>query len=258
VLPVSGVELRLREPTGHDEVCVLESTTSANATTFVLAERLAAPLSGEPLSHATWGELPAPDLAAVALLIREAWLGPLIQTEATCPSPPCSETIDIAFTVRDYLAHSRPRHPRGVGSDERPGWYVLGDGVARFRVPTVEDLLAVDGDSDPGQALAQRCVEPADLPGSSARRVERAMAALAPSLVDTVAGECPECGEPVALLFDPANFTVAELRDVSRFVYADVHLIASRYGWPEDEILALPSRRRACYADLIRDERWIA
>ena len=36
---------------------------------------------------------------------------------------------------------------------------------------------------------------------------------------------------------------------------ATVHRLASRYGWTESEVLAVPARRRARYLALIEEER---
>jgi hypothetical protein len=48
------------------------------------------------------------------------------------------------------------------------------------------------------------------------------------------------------------SFFWQELDDWADRVLRDVHELASAYGWPENEILALSPRRRQCYLDLIR------
>ena len=78
------------------------------------------------------------------------------------------------------------------------------------------------------------------------------MAALAPSLAGPLNGTCPDCGNAVAVQFDPRRYVLAELRARARFLAEDMDLLAGRYHWTERAILALPSRRRAAYAEMAR------
>src|ERR1700728_1948887 len=94
VLPVSGLTLHVREATGADELVVLEPDRSPVATVVTLARRLTTDLQGRAPE---WEELPAADVGAVALTIRQAWLGTRISTDARCPRPDCSARMDIAF-----------------------------------------------------------------------------------------------------------------------------------------------------------------
>jgi hypothetical protein len=84
------------------------------------------------------------------------------------------------------------------------------------------------------------------------------MERLAPSLVEDVTGDCPECGAGIAMRFDPLGYCLRELRDQALSVYDDVHVLACVYHWPEDRILSLPRARRLRYAEMAREERWSA
>jgi hypothetical protein len=249
-LPASGRHVWLREPAGDDELLVLESTGSPLETAAALAARLVTNADGSPLD---WLALPAVDLAAAALLLRRAWLGTTIRTEARCPSPGCGEQIDIAFRIDAYLEHQRPRPFRGV-SEPEPGWFELAGTATRFRIPTVADVLAVTGEPDPAAAMLARCVHPAPPTAALARRIERALSALAPTLDSELAGVCPLCGESVVLLFEPIGYLLEELRDVSAGLFVHVHELALAYHWSEPDILALDRRRRQGYVDLVRGE----
>ena len=48
---------------------------------------------------------------------------------------------------------------------------------------------------------------------------------------------------------------IAEMRERTAMLLEEVHLLASRYGWHEKTILALPASRRTAYAELIFEER---
>lgn len=252
MLPVSHVTLEVRETTGEDELIILEPAGHPVTIMVRLADRIAVSAAGEPV---TWDELPAADLGAIALIIRRTWLGDTIRTEGFCADPACREPMDIAFGISAYLGHHRPRPGRGVLAGRSCGWFDLADADASFRLPTIGDLRVAVSTPDPELCLRQRCVTPAAVPSAVARRISRAMYALAPSLNGPVTARCPACGGDVILHFDPLTYTLAELRDAVADLYEQVHMLASAFGWPERDILLLPRRRRARYAALIHDQR---
>jgi hypothetical protein len=235
--------MAVREPTGEDEVYLVETALPPLPALLGLARRATSGAAGEPLD---WPGLPVTDLAAAALLIRHRWLGDGIRTEATCPHPDCRELIDVGFSTADYLRHHRPRLTRGV-----------------LHVPTVADLLEVGagplaGDDAVANLLTRRCVAAAEISRALARRLDRAFSGVAPSLDDLVGGSCPECGHAVTLRFEPLAYTLAELRDAFSGIYLQTHALASAYGWPEEAILALPRGRRIRYASIIASQRAVA
>ncbi len=262
MLPVSGVELAVHEPTGQDELYLVETTLAPVPAVLGLARRIVRTITGDSVD---WASLPASDLAAAALIIRRSWLGDTILTDATCPAAGCRERIDVGFSITEFLAAHRPRRYRGVVAAPEAGWFALAGTAVRFRVPTVGDLLSAgsagQAASTAGQAageLTRRCVDPPEISRALAARLDRALSALAPSLDDLVGGACPGCGHQVALRFDPVGYTLAELRTACSDLHRETHAIAAAYGWPEDAILALPRRRRQRYASIIDDERAVA
>jgi hypothetical protein len=255
LLPVSGVVLAVREPTGEDELHVVETPLAPVPAFLGLARRVASTVTGEPLD---WESLPATDLDAAALMIRRRWLGDAIATDTVCPAPGCRERIDVSFGIADYVRHHRPRHPRGVTQAPEPGWFAVAGTAVRFRVPVVADLLAAAAAASPAESLASRCIDAPELARPLGRRLDRALSALAPSLIGQVGGTCPACGQAVALRFDPLEYVLAELRAAFSGVYLETHALASAYGWPEPAILALPRGRRLRYAALIAGERLAA
>jgi hypothetical protein len=81
------------------------------------------------------------------------------------------------------------------------------------------------------------------------------MEALAPSLSDTLQGQCPECGMTVDVYFDIQQFVLRELANQASSIYEDVHLLAKYYHWTQAEILSLPHSRRTRYTELLQQER---
>lgn len=250
MLPVSGVALRVREATGADELVVLESGRSPVATIVTLASRLTTDLAGQTPD---WAELPAADVGAVALTIRQAWLGDRISTDARCPGRDCGELMDITFSISSYIAHHRPRRFPGVRDGRGDGWVELSGTSVAFRLPTIDDLQVAATAGDPELCLRERCVRPAAVPAAVAHRISRAMTALAPSLTGAITAQCPACGGSGALRFDPVTYSLTELRDAASGLYEEVHLLASAFCWTESDILALPRGRRVRYAELIRE-----
>ena len=252
MLPVSGMPLAVREPTGEDEIYVLESTLAPVPAILELARRVARTATGGLLD---WASLPATDLGAAALMIRRSWVGEVIRTDAKCPGPGCRERIDVSFGIGDYLQYHRPRRPRSAIGVSGDGWLTLTGTPVRFRIPTVADLLAAVSSDQPAAELSSRCVDAPALSRPLARRLDRALSALAPSLDDLLGGSCPDCGHEVAMRFDPLVYTLAELRQAFSGIHLEAHALAAAYGWPETAILALPRSRRRRYASMIADER---
>lgn len=250
MLPADALAIDVREPVGDDELFLLETRLGPAAALVALAGRVAT-VAGRPLD---WEQVAAAQLGAVALGIRRAWIGDRILSEGRCPEPGCAKRVDVSFSSATYLAHHRPRRPRNIcaGDDD---WYRLARSPVRFRVPSIADLLAAGESAGPAAVLASRCLEPPELPARAARAVDRALAALAPSLEGLVGGRCPVCGAQVALRFDPLTYTIAELRDAFAGVYRETHALASAYGWSEETILRQPRSRRQRYAAMVFEDR---
>jgi hypothetical protein len=255
----------LREPTGDDELFVLEYRGHPVAAVLGLAFRLWSPpadgspagaSAGLPECPAPCQRLPAVCAASIALQVRRDWLGDLVRTDAVCPAPQCGKRVDVTFSIGDYLDHHRPRAFRGATPEPGgAGWLALSGTEVRFRVPTIGDLVAALAAADPEETLARQCVRPDRVPAAVARRIDRALAALAPSLASEVTGRCPECGRPFSLRFEPISYALAELREAAAGVHEQVWLLASAFGWREAEILRMPRRRRAVYAELAERDR---
>jgi hypothetical protein len=253
-LPVSGIQVGLREPTGRAELIVLEAPGTPTATILELARALVLDAAGNELE---WEALPAVDLGALALLLRGAWLGQRINTGTMCPQPGCGESIDVTFSIPDYLAHHSPRRFRGL--DPRGnGWFALAGTELSFRIPTIGDLVAAAAEQRGGTWLSQRCIRSGNGGRDAIRRVDRALSAIAPRLDDHVSGTCPSCGQSVELFFDPVSYVLDELRDVCAGLYADVHELAFAYRWSEESILGLDRRRRHSYVAMVRGELALA
>jgi hypothetical protein len=249
-LPVSGVEVMVRQPVGREDLILLEAPAGGLAAAIALLAAIAQGIDGRALD---WAALPASDADAAVLRVRQMTMGDAVRSDARCPAPACGKAIEIAFNIGDFLAHHAPRRPRSVEpADAEEGWYRLSGSPVTFRIPTGGDLVAQAGQPEAARGLIRRCVRPHDVRAPLLARVERALAAMAPNLTSDLRARCPECGTAVELHFDAREFALRELRDQAAFIYEDTHLLARHYHWPESEILALPRGRRLQYVEMLR------
>jgi hypothetical protein len=258
-LPISGVAVALRQPTGTEDVLLAEGRVSDPSLTLALAERLA-----WTEASSDWADFSVTDVDVLIVRLRQAIIGDRVIADVTCNGPSCGQRVDLSFGLGAYLAHHRPNPARARGrgwsaepSNEEPGWYALRDdkkGVTRFRLPTLGDQIAVAGLPDSASVLAARCIR-SDHLSQIALRTEAAMRAIAPALSGPIKGRCPDCAAPIDAYFDARRYCLQELSDHARFVYDDIDALAERYHWSERAILRLPNDRRTRYADRARQAR---
>lgn len=130
-----------------------------------------------------------------------------------------------------------------------------GDEPLRLRLPTGEDLRAW-GVQPPGlreQMLARLCTAGTPRPGDEAAAAE-ALAQADPLVAFSVECRCPACDAAAAPEVDLEGLALQRLAARQRTLLLQVHALASRYGWTEEQILAVPPARRAQYLELI--EGW--
>jgi hypothetical protein len=208
--------------------------------------RLLSTLSPGTTPQAT---LPIGETHARLLDLRRSLFGSAIAAIATCPS--CGSKLDVAMRVEDFLAARLDQeHTHTARSMEIDGR------VLHFRLPTLEDLEAVDQNLSPADAqtqLLRACVPDIDVIQVT-RLTEpllTEMARMDPLAEPRLALTCEACGDPFTLAFDIAAFLWREIEGWIARLLGDVHTIASAYGWSEQEILSLSSTRRQVYLDLI-------
>jgi hypothetical protein len=242
-LPVSGLAVDVRPPGGIEDMLLADAPICDRPLALTLVGRLST--VSQP------ADLVVHDFEALLLHVHALVFGGRIEADATCR---CRRRINIGFATGDYLRAHAPRRPRIVSTADEPGWFRLDGEQTSFRLPTAGDQIAVADEADPVAALAARCLRPA----KSSARIERAMAALAPPLSGEVAGTCPYCQAQAPFVFDVPSFVLGELQVQAALIGEDVHWLAGHYHWSEDEILALPARRRRRYVEMVATERGMA
>jgi hypothetical protein len=233
-----------------EDVLLFEAPRRDTALAVELLARVASS-DGGPIQ---WEGLTITDLETCLLELRRLLFGDVIRAEAVCPAAACGAKIDVSFRVSEYVAHHSPREVRDANARQTDGWYSLSASEVAFRLPLAGDRIAVAAAAHPDRALSARCLRPAELPPRILGRVVRVMQTMAPAMADVVQGRCPECDATVEMWFDPQEFTLRELHDEAAHIFDEVHLLASRYHWSEEEILAMSGRRRLRYVELIRQQ----
>lgn len=181
------------------------------------------------------------------LLTLHLWhFGPSLTAVTTCPA--CSALVETTLDAPTLCAQ---------GAGQPASWLEVAHdaGVARFRLPTVDDLVAAGEAATIGEAsqlIVQRCLEsPADaLAPETLAAVTMAMENADPLAVIELDGVCPHCGQAWSALLDVASFVWREVQTWAQRTLQEIHLLARAYGWREDEILALSPARRQAYLQM--------
>ncbi|MBK5305244.1 MAG: hypothetical protein JJD92_01000 [Frankiaceae bacterium] len=232
----------LQELDGHAELLV--DPDDPEAVPRLLGSVLTEP-SGAPVDVAgllcVWR-----DRVFAALFQRE--LGRRVDSQAHCVA--CGEEYAFGFELAAVLqAQDVAAAATGLRVIEG-GTFTLEDG-ARVRPPTVGDI-AEHGDPD---ALAEALGGTPSGGTLSRDRVEAVLDEAAPLLTLDLETRCAECDEVELLRFDIVRYTLESLAAERPLLIRETHLIASRYGWGHDTIMALTRGDRRAYAGLILGER---
>lgn len=290
-LPVSGLDVSFRLPDGHDDLAILEAgdnTSSGSAAskgradarsseaqaailerTLDALQRLATLTPSEATSsnadtapaESPWLNLTITDFEASLLGLRRFLFGDTVSSTVRCP---CSERMEIEFSIAHLLREARPRIPNRVQpSPARPGWFDLHhkhnqqETQTTFRLPTVADQLLALRSPNPYGLLEERCIEAShhDHNATATRTtsaIERAMEAMTPTISRPLTGACAACGATLNPRFHVPSFVLDELRASAVGVHREIHAIAATYHWDESAILDMPQLRRQAYTDAIR------
>lgn len=192
---------------------------------------------------------------ATLLKLRAQTFGDRLAGLSACPQ--CGEQLEMDFTVADILLPSPADIPPELT-------LVTGDYRVVFRLPNGFDVAAL-GREEAGPAaerqLLQRCIVEVsqghearcvvELPEEVIDAIASHMAEADPQAEIALALTCPACGAQWQALFDIVAFFWREIDAWAMRILHEVHVLASTYGWSEQDILALSPWRRQFYLELI-------
>jgi hypothetical protein len=221
---------------------------------------------GSGTTPASLAALPVAERDLLLLRLREMTFGAELGMFGRCVT--CGDPLE--FTLRAAEVAAGLAAATAAAADGPLEWAEAGRKF-RLRAVTTEDLAATLTVPDPdaaGELLLTRCVQvdgepdppgpghwpsPDDTSGPSApfpssvasRFAELHAAAEVGCVID-----CPACGTHQVLDLDIGRFLWREVSVAARRMLAEVHLLASAYGWAERDVLALSPARRAAYLEL--------
>jgi hypothetical protein len=253
------------EPSAEELLHVWESNQRADAVHRGLAA-LATACPG--LGRDAWALAPIGQRDNALFALQQALFGSELRTTATCPA--CGERVESQLSISEIV-----RRPLQLPTaPHRLHWQQLGYDI-EYRLPNSEDLLAVAAPivdsnavrtadragNDAVMHLLRRCVacarhgdvaiDPGELPEDIVAGLSVQMEQHDPDADLRLALECPACAARWNLHFDIVSYFWGELDDWAQRTLADVHALASAYGWSEREILSISAQRRRLYLDMV-------
>lgn len=212
---------------------------------------------------AAYPDLSRDELAALSVgerdrrlfTLREWTFGPQLASVAHCPA--CGDRVEWTIDVAD-LRLAAPAVGTGDLSIEADDFYV------RFRLLNTSDLAAAAECRDLAEArrtLLEQSVQTArtgdrevavgELPAELVEAIARRMAEADPQSDLHLELTCPACGNCWQAFFDIGSFFWSEINAWAQRLLAEVHALASAYGWREAEIINLSPWRRQFYLNLV-------
>lgn len=196
------------------------------------------------------------------LTLREWTFGPQLTSLATCPA--CQQQVELNINIGDLRVAPIDG---GAGEDAPEVFNLKVDGYeVTFRLPNSLDLEAIADNGQQGiggaaHALLERCfltiqragesVALDEAPGGVVGAVVERMREADPQADIQLALACPQCGSSWREQFDIESFFRDEIGAWAERLLAEVHVVASRYGWREADILNMTASRRHHYLNLI-------
>jgi hypothetical protein len=189
------------------------------------------------------------------LTLREWTFGPGFSSLAVCPR--CGDQVEISFDVSSVRVNPEPEPLPGVEM-------TFADFELQVRPPNSMDLAAIADESGVGERrrrLFERCLvaarragQPAaahDLPDETIDAAAARLADADPQADVQLRISCPYCGNAWQAVFDIVTFFWSEINAWACRILREVHVLASAYGWSEEDILGLTPARRQFYLGLV-------
>jgi len=196
--------------------------------------------------------LPVGRCDTLLLALRVGTFGSRFSGVSSCPG--CGVDIDVDIDIGAIL-NALPSPDMSYAEEylHRDGDYVV-----RYRLPTTADLVAAADADDPATRIAQRCLTAvacgaealAEAPAALLASVAEQMSAADPAADIRFTVSCPDCATEWSAPLDVAAVFDTELTAAALQILHEIDELASRYGWSEQQILALSPTRRRTYLEL--------
>lgn len=189
------------------------------------------------------------------LTLREWTFGAELIGLAICPA--CRERLEFSLGVSDVRVPEL--------KSEVPSLHLqFRDWSIDFRLIDTTDLMQAAQYTDPEEmkrVLIERCAHEVhrldqrlsarDLPAEAIEALAGQLVAADPQADTQLAFSCSSCGHQWLALFDIGSYFWSEINAWANRILRDVHLLASAYGWREEDILNMNPLRRNLYLELV-------
>lgn len=178
------------------------------------------------------------------LRLRQQTYGSELAAYLDCPS--CGERLEFNLNSADLLAETTAPKYRDT---------ITIDGLS-FRLPTSRDLAqiatSIEEKAAADELLAECLISADEAPNTStltavAERVAEALEDADPAADLALDFVCDNCAHRWEESFDIAVYLWEEVAAHAQRLLDDIHVLATAYGWTEDEVLRLSDIRRMHY-----------
>jgi hypothetical protein len=189
-------------------------------------------------------ELPLAERNRLLLELRAITFGHKVEGFAVCEH--CGAQLEFVVDAREIAAQISPAEPQT---------WIERDRELCMRPANTSDVLAcmaAKDESDAHWILLSRTTGWND--ESNAESLEdlmRRFDAINSSSEIQLALRCAGCRETCKLDLDIARFLDRETEIAARRLFTDIHRLATAYGWSEQSIAEMSSRRRANYLAML-------
>jgi hypothetical protein len=195
-------------------------------------------------------------LRIVSLTTREERLAMAL----ACTHNDCRKTFEVSPAFADLLVDAQDE-----SSASKIVQFPLGEASSlSLRLPTGRDQATwqsqrYDTPDEAVRTIVQSLIttpstEIGDALPEKIESLSTAMEEADPLTSFHIATTCPHCGLAVDIAVDLEAVALTRLATQRRTLLRDVHVLATRYGWSETDVLAIPAGRRAEYRQLISSE----
>jgi hypothetical protein len=197
-------------------------------------------------------------LANARLLeLRAALFAPRWECVATCPQ--CGVVAEVVLDLPAMLSAAATFV--SVDSQVVSG----GNWSVAFRVPTVGDVFNTVHRYASGEHLLECVILSAasqgqplaagELTNEMRAAVDRSVSEADPLATIDVVVQCPSCTNQWREFLDVIALLWTEISAAAKGLISEVAQLALAFGWSEPEVLALPSRRRRQYLELLHAQQ---
>ncbi|KEF42615.1 MAG: hypothetical protein ER33_04960 [Cyanobium sp. CACIAM 14] len=210
---------------------------------------------GAPRDDAYWWDqtLGARTAALLDLLATTEGMAPL-GLQARCRQAACGALFEFDLSIEAVLDAVLQQEPAdGPISSTLPDTRPL-----TLRKPTGRDLQdwcsrGLSSREQAVEAMVRSLVIEGEVRREDTPAIAGILAEADPLVAFGVSCTCPVCGAPAEVPVDLEAIALRRLRQRQHSLLREIHALASRYGWSEEQILAIPPARRARYLTLIEE-----